>query len=156
MFAEPCVFSKQSLPPIHCDPFPLQPRGLSRTYGYPLFRSYGVNLPSSLAKVLSRALVFSTHPRVSVSVRALGRQRLEAFLGSMDSITLWGYRPSYSLLRVMKGRICLPFPPTSLNQVIQHPADLSFSVTPSLKLSGTGILTCFPSTTPFGLALGID
>ena len=33
------------------------------------------------------------------------------------------------------------------------PADLAFSVTPS-QLQGTGILTCFPSTTPFGLALG--
>ena len=47
-------------------------------------------------------------------------------------------------------------PPTGLNQDIQHLDDLSFSVTPSLKLSGTGILTRFPSVTPFGLTLGPD
>ncbi len=64
--AEPCVFSKQSPPPLYCNPFLLQPRRLSHTYGHPLFRSYGANLPSSLTRVLSRALVFSTHPRVSV------------------------------------------------------------------------------------------
>ena len=32
----------------------------------PLFRSYGVNLPSSLTVNLPSALVFSTRPRVSV------------------------------------------------------------------------------------------
>ena len=30
-------------------------------------------------------------------------------------------------------RICLPLPPTGLNRDIQHPADLPFSVPPSLK-----------------------
>ena len=90
------------------------------------------------------------------TVRALNHQHYEVFLESMGSITLWGYRPSYSLLRVMKRRICLSLPPTSLNQVIQHPADLPSFVTTSLRLSGTGILTRFPSTTPFGLALGPD
>ena len=33
---------------------------------HPLFRSYGVNLPSSLTVNLPSALVFSTRPRVSV------------------------------------------------------------------------------------------
>jgi hypothetical protein len=56
----------------------------------------------------------------------------------------------------MKGRIYQSFPPTSLNQDIQHPADLPSFVTPSLQLGGTGILTRFPSTTPFGLTLGPD
>ena len=38
------------------------------------------------------------------------------------------------------------------------PVNLSFRVTPSLKQThvGTGISTCYPSTTPFGLALGPD
>ncbi len=57
---------------------------------------------------------------------------------------------------LMKKRICLSLPPTSLNRDIRHPADLPSFVTPSLQLSGTGILTRFPSTTPFGLALGPD
>ncbi len=35
--------------------------------GHPLFRSYGVSLPSSLERVLSRPLVYSTNLPVSVS-----------------------------------------------------------------------------------------
>ena len=48
--------------------------------------------------------------------------------------------------------------PTCLNRDIQHPDPLPFSVTPSVKhyILGTGILTCYPSATPFGLALGSD
>jgi hypothetical protein len=63
-----------------------------------------------------------------------------------------------SALSVMARRICLPDPPTAFDQHFQPLADLSFRVTPSLKRlqSGTGILTCLPSTTPFGLALGPD
>jgi hypothetical protein len=34
--------------------------------GHPLSRSYGAILPSSLERFLSRALVYSTHPPVSV------------------------------------------------------------------------------------------
>jgi hypothetical protein len=36
-------------------------------YGRPFFRSYGASLPSSLERVLSRPLVFSTNLPVSVS-----------------------------------------------------------------------------------------
>ena len=51
--------------------------------GYPLSRSYGVNLPNSLTKVLPIALVFSTHLPVSVcgtgtrasSLRGFSRQQ---------------------------------------------------------------------------------
>jgi len=35
--------------------------------GHPFFRSYGAILPSSLERVISRPLVFSTSPPVSVS-----------------------------------------------------------------------------------------
>ena len=34
--------------------------------GHPFSRSYGANVPSSLERFLSRALVYSTHPPVSV------------------------------------------------------------------------------------------
>jgi len=37
------------------------------TDGCPFFRSYGASLPSSLERVLSRPLVFSTNLPVSVS-----------------------------------------------------------------------------------------
>jgi hypothetical protein len=55
--AETCVFVKQLLGPILC--------GLP--FGrHPLFRSYGVNLPSSLTIILPLVLGFSPHLPVSV------------------------------------------------------------------------------------------
>ncbi len=58
----------------------------------------------------------------------------------------------------MIPRIYLGNPPTGLNRDVRHPDGLPFCVTPSLKryFGGTRILTRFPSTTPFGLALGAD
>ena len=56
-FAETCVFDKQLFGPIHCGWLLRQ---------HPFSRSYGVILPSSLTRVLSLALVFSTRLPVSV------------------------------------------------------------------------------------------
>ena len=42
-----CVFAKQSLGPIHCDPRRLPARSLDPR-GHPFFRSYGIIMPSSL------------------------------------------------------------------------------------------------------------
>ena len=53
--AETCVFAKQSPGPILCGSFE-----------HSLFRSYGVNLPSSLTTLLPMALEFSSCPPVSV------------------------------------------------------------------------------------------
>ena len=60
-FAETYVFDKQLLGPLYCD------LSLKR---YPFSRSYGVILPSSLERVISRPLVYSTYPPVSVMVQA--------------------------------------------------------------------------------------
>ena len=158
--AESCVFAKQSQPPIHC--------GLLRHPGanpghqkrHPFSRSYGAILPSSLARVLSIALVYSTYLPESVCSTSAKRTRYEAFLGSMGLTS--SVRPKTFLRitsrRLIGKRICLLSPSTGLNRDIRHPDDLPYSVTPSLKRSpcGTGILTCFPSPTPFGLGLGID
>ena len=59
-FAESCVLVKQSLPPLMCH---LCQVSLAR---YLLSLSYEVNLPSSFNTILSSALVYSTHPPVSV------------------------------------------------------------------------------------------
>ena len=56
-FAETCVFDKQSPGPFHC--------GLCHQR-HPFFRSYGVNMPSSLTTLLPMALGFSPHLPVSV------------------------------------------------------------------------------------------
>ena len=53
--AETCVFVKQSLGPFSCGPKRLQEQVHSPS-GHPFFLSYGVNLPSSLTRVLSNTL----------------------------------------------------------------------------------------------------
>ena len=49
------------------------------------FRSYGVNLPSSLARVLSRALEYSSRPPESVCSTVTKVALCAAFLGSLES-----------------------------------------------------------------------
>jgi hypothetical protein len=120
-------------------------------------RSYGVNLPSSFAGHHSSALGFS--PRLPVSVygtvsvsdphRGFSRQH-----GVSDFAAR---RPRDHASALARERIYLPPPPTRFNPHVQSWAHLSFCVTPgSTPHGGTGMLTCFPSTTPFGLALGTD
>ena len=63
VFAESCVFGKQSPEPIHCGCL-----GLITLPQHPFSRSYGANLQSSLARVLPRALV-PLHPPTCVGFR---------------------------------------------------------------------------------------
>ena len=65
VFAECCVFSKQSQPPFYCNPHQLTEQVLHRQ-GRTFSRSYGTILPSSFTRVLSSALGFSPHPPVLV------------------------------------------------------------------------------------------
>ena len=69
-----------------------------------------------------------------------------------------GFPPPHHLSALTRERICLSPPPTSLYRDFHHPDGLPSCVPPSLKRfpGGTGILTCFPSATPFGLTLGTD
>ena len=60
-FAETCVFAKQSQSALRCGLL-----GLLTLARHSFFRSYGANLPSSLASVLSSAFGYS--PRLPVSV----------------------------------------------------------------------------------------
>jgi hypothetical protein len=79
--AETCVFGKQSLEPIACDP--LTPLRKEQLLGFPFFQRYGVNLPSSLTEVHSLTLGVFPRP-TSVGVR-YGQSVLwlEAFLGGL-------------------------------------------------------------------------
>ena len=154
--AETCVFVKQSLGPFHCGPVALSPQGLQAP-GHPFSRSYGVILPSSLTRVLSRALAF--YARLPVSVCGTVIPRLaRGFSWQPGLIRLgWPKPPFLTLLRVLlAGRICLPSPPTSMNA---HPAVRRFTLLRHLIASlspryGAGISTGCPSPTPFGLGLG--
>ena len=118
--------------------------------GHTLSRSYGANLPNSLTRVLSSALVFSTHPPVSVwSTVTYASSQYAAFLGSLESTTYdtflslrFAFYSYKSNLRKYTG--------------IHQPADLSFFVPALLHIGGAGIFTCFPSASPFGYTLGAD
>ena len=120
-------------------------------------RSYGVILQSSLAIVLSLTLGFSPHPmcvhfRYGSSVSQPG-----AFPGSWLHLLLYLHRcvPSASRLHIIRW----PFNPSLLPRLptLFHPrVRLAFSVTPFTPLRSTGFSACYPSTTPFGLALVPD
>ena len=76
-----CV--KQSRSPFHCGPFTAWSFNPALLLGRSLFRSYGASLPSSLTKVISRTLVFSTRPPVSVYGTVMTETPCEDFLGSV-------------------------------------------------------------------------
>jgi hypothetical protein len=99
-------------------------------WGHTFSRSYGAILPSSLTRVLSSALVYSTCLPVSVYGTVASVNVYEDFPGSMESTTLQPFRASSSRLNVMKTRICQSLPSTRLNHLFQQMAGLSFSVPP--------------------------
>ena len=121
-------------------------------------RSYGTILPSSFTRVLSSALVFSTCPPVSVCGTVFYKLWLAAFPGSLASMTSSHTEVSKPLCTsaLMKNRICQVFQPTCKYRDNQRPAHLAFFVPTSPLIKSPGILTWFPSTTHFCLALGAD
>ncbi len=124
--------------------------------GHTFSRSYGTILPSSLTRVLSSASGFS--PCLPVSVCGTITCNLDRGFSWQHGINhFMGIHPRHHI-SALKKRICLSLQPTCLNRLFQKTDDLPSCVPPSLKrlLGGTGIFTCFPSPTPFGLGLGID
>ena len=139
-------------------PFTATPKGYS-PQGYPFSLSYGVNLPSSLTRVLSTTLGLLSLP-TSVGLR-YGRWPpvSEAFLGSLGSAQSPRVSPplppllSYS---VGDGFPCLPFTSNrgrAMSTGHAQPAPLRHPAASSMT-SGTGLLTRCPSPTPCGLGLG--
>ena len=136
-------------------------REVSHLHGHTFSRSYGAILPSSLASVLSRALGYSPRPPESVCGTVTRGSLHAAFLGSMESPS---YEPEGSPHHVSElfPRLWL-LPPTETSYLLEPPRPngrlgISFSVPACFNdvPSGAGILTCFPSSTPFGLDLGAD
>ena len=136
-------------------------REVSHLGGHTFSRSYGAILPSSLASVLSRALGYSPRPPESVCGTVTKEALCAAFLGSLESSS---FEPEGSPHHVsaLTSRLWLS-PPTRSAYTLE-PAQpngrlgLPFSVPACFNVipGGAGILTCFPSPTPFGLGLGID
>src|SRR6266480_4744451 len=84
VFADTCVFGKQSLEPIYCGP--LTPwREARKLLGHPFFRRYGVMLPSSLTEVGSFTLGVFPRP-TGVGLRyGQSTISLAAFLGGLGA-----------------------------------------------------------------------
>src|SRR5690625_526741 len=146
-FAETYVFAKQSLGPVHCG---------SSYKEHPFSRSYGVILPSSLTRVLP--LTFGFSPRLPVSVSGTSTGYLTR--GFSRQCEIWNFGtivPSPSQLEIV-GRICLSNSLTAWAHTTIRALSISSCVAPSFKRyrGGTGISTCYPSPTPFGLSLGPD
>ena len=120
---------------------------------HPFSRSYGVILPSSLTMLLPSALGFSPHPPVSVYGTGTV-QTIAAFLGTW--LTCF---PTFNSVRVTSSPCPGDFPPGRLPRLHAafHSAPMLPTCVPTvLSYRSTGISTCCPSTTPFGLALGPD
>ena len=121
---------------------------------YPFSRSYGVFLPSSLTRVLSRALGFSPHPPVSVCGTGsffLSRD-FSWQLASTASVLNF---PPHHVFGLTDGFAYLP-PILACTYSSNRTLCLAFCVIPSIHASkgGTGMSTSCPSPTPSGLGLG--
>ena len=122
----------------------------------PFSRSYGVNLPSSLTRVLPFVLEFSS--RLPVSVCGTGTSRLfSGFSRQRGFVHFASLFRSPSALRLSTDvlhylpslRLGRAFPSARLN----YP---SVSPLHTASVGGTGFSTRCPSPTPFGLGLGPD
>ena len=125
----------------------------ARSRGHPFSRSYGVILPSSLTMLLPSALGSSPHPPVSVYGTGT-LHAIAAFLGTW--LTCF---PTRSSVHVASSRCPTDFPigpVPRLYGAFHSPLMLSTCVPAVLLLRSTGISTCCPSATPFGLTLGPD
>ena len=116
-------------------------------------RSYGVILPSSLERIASRPLVFSTYLPVSVMVQAFFNYDSASFSWKydLDHFSAVALCIHVLTLNVFSIYHCL-------ERLNREPSSGWFSLLrPSISIkNGTGILTRYPSTTLFNLVLGPD
>ncbi len=111
-------------------------------------------MPSSFTRVLSSALGFS--PRPPVSVWGTGGTNLK-LRGFSWELGISHFAPKGSLSRLGIDPPDLPGRPAySLEPALPIAGWLSLLRPPIAVRTSTGLFTGFPSTTPFGLALGAD
>ena len=130
-------------------------REVHHQQGRTFSRSYGTNLPSSFTRVFSSALGFSPHPPVLVYGTVLYYLKLRGFSWKHGINHFPVQRPVVSYLDIKSPDL------PKLSAYILSPGQPSPGRSSLLRpliaiTNGAGMLTCFPSTTPFGLALGAD
>ena len=109
----------------------------------PLFRRYGVNLPSSLTVNLPSALVYSTRPRVSVCGTGAAWVKLSGFSREYDYPHYWILPKKTPYYQVQLGRwICLPSStPLRFNPLFRQEAAVSLLRRRVTHQDSNGILT---------------
>ena len=151
MLAENCVFGKQSPEPLHCA-LSMYLINIKHIWRDPLSQTYGVNLPSSLRTVLSSALGYSPRLPVSVLVRICTVVLFEVFLGSNSGCSGILNRPSPSIGAFVSADLPTDGAAGRIATTSQLPAVVTASPPQSKpSVHSAGILTCCPSSTPFGL-----
>ena len=112
-------------------------------------------MPSSFTRVLSSALEFSSCPPVSVCGTVPIQLKLSGFSWKLG---ISNFAPQgHSLSRLVIDPPDLPGEPHYTLEPGHPTPGLPNLLRPHIaSYSGTGILTCFPSTTHFCLALGAD
>ena len=111
-------------------------------------------MPNSLTEVLPIALHFSCRLPVSVCGTGTRISMLRGFSWQFGITHLWPCGTAHRSGSV-HGFAYGPHLPHGLAPTMSdRPAELPSCVPPSLNPGGTGILTCCPSPTPFGLGLG--
>ena len=156
--AERCVFGKQSLDSLHCGPA-RSGEQVPITCRAPLIPK----LRGQFAEFLCEG--YLEHLRIFTPPTCVGlwygyrlappRVFSAAWYGSVGAPE--GLFPHHAS-ELIGARICLRSPPTRLDRHDRRPADLSLLRHPEVQRfpGSTGILTCCPSPTPFGLGLGTD
>ena len=115
-----------------------------------------VILPSSFTLVFSYTWVYSTQPPVLVYGTVNHISNIGDFLDKLGHLT---HPDSHLNIRhdaLARNVFTAPVTPRHLYEHSLHSLRLPFYVFPMIKqnIIGTGILTCCPSITPFGLVLG--
>ena len=100
--------------------------------GHTFSRSYGVNLPSSLASVLSRALGFSPRPPESVCGTVTEDPHYAAFLGSMELPSYGAGAPPHHVSGLFPRLWLLP--PTETPYLLEPAQPFAGSAYPSPSL----------------------
>jgi len=127
------------------------------TARHPFSRSYRVILPSSLAMIHSSTLVSSTWLPVSVCGTGTIKICLADFLGSLFTFSIPLAEASrYYWISASNTDLPISDIPTSFNDLFRQVAELSLLLLHIALYGSTGILTSWPSATPFGFVLGPD
>ena len=109
----------------------------------PLFRRYGVNLPSSLTVIHPSASVYSTRLRVSVCGTGTHRVKFSGFSRQYDYLHYWIVPKDAPYFQVrLFPRICLwESTPTPLNGLFRQPAAVSLLRLHVTSEGSNGMLT---------------